>query len=151
MLLIDLFIAFFVIVALAVSWLVMNLVFGNDVQVKTAGHHETIHTAVAQAVPEKHVENPAPAARTKQPRKRSGLTCRDEMVSAAQDLTKEKGINEFAAKELVEYLVNQGTAYSVGTIRSQLSSHSQPGAAAKNGDRRDEFERISRGIYRLVS
>ncbi len=203
---INLFIAFFVIVALAISWLVFNLVFGTRPQMATTGDGENF-PAVPETGPEEPVvEAPASPVATKidsiaiaeppikkgagsaavrtvkkktvkagtgkaktapkkkssqskvkssqpkrkvgRPKKSPGSTCLDEMVTAAKALTQEKGADEFAAKEIVDYLVANGTAYSVGTIRSQLVSRATD-AESSNGDGPKDFERVKRGVYRL--
>ncbi len=205
---INLFIAFFVIVALAISWLVFNLVFGTRPEMATTGDGE-ISPTVPETVPEEPVvEVPASPAATKvdsvavaetpikktsgsatprpvkkktvkagtrksktttkkrssqpkakadqpkrkvgRPKKSPGSTCLDEIVAAAKALAQEKGADEFAAKEIVDYMVTNGTSYSVGTIRSQLVSRATD-AESSNGDGPKDFERVKRGVYRLVS
>lgn len=192
MVVINLFIAFFVIVALAISWLVFNLVFGARPQVATTGDRE-ISPATPDSVPEEPVvEVSAPPAATKvdsvaiaeppikkaagsakartvkkksnrpkgkagqpkrkvgRPKKSPGSTCLDQIVAAARALAQEKGVDEFAAKEIVDYMVANGTSYSVGTIRSQLVSRATD-AESSNGDGPKDFERVKRGVYRLAS
>jgi len=191
---INLFIAFFIIVALAISWLVFDLVFGTKPQKASTGDGESTHAIPEILTKEPVVEAPAPPAVTKvdavaaaelpvkktaasvtvrmvkkktaktgtgtaktaakkktgRPKKRSGSTCRDEMVAAVKALTKENGTDEFAAKEIVKYLLENGTKYSAGTIRSQLVSRSAKEAESSNGDSPKDFERVKRGVYRLA-
>ena len=152
MVLVNIFIAFFVIVALGVSWFVYRGVFGTAFQVAGAVGSDSIDRgtekaavvlvgAVGVSPNQIPVPEPGPLQLAKQPSKqpsrRKGTTCRDEMVAAARALTEEKGQNEFAAKEIVEYIIKKGTDYSIGTIRSYVSSKA-------------DFERIKRGRYRLA-
>ena len=155
MVLVNTFIAFFVIVALGVSWLAYNFVFGTASQIAGAVGSNLVDRgtgkaavvlaeaveAVSVSLGQTPVSEPGPIQLPKQPSKqpsrRKGITCRDQIVAAARALTEEKGENEFAAKEVVEFVIKKGTDYSIGTIRSSVSSQA-------------DFERIERGRYRLA-
>jgi hypothetical protein len=150
---INLFIAFFAIVALAASWMVLSLLLGEKPQIAGAGGKETnstpntvsdrkeeaLFTATAIAPRE---APPAP----KQPRV---STCRDEVVAAAKIIVAQNGVNEFGLKEILDYLIKNGTDYSASTIRTHVVSRCCANAANNNGLYRD-FERIDRGRYRLI-
>ena len=231
MIAVNIFIAFFVTVALGISWLVFNLVFGNKPQMATPGDGET-HAAVpeiaasevianvsdqqeatrleATATVEAPVKSTKPRAKTTtrkktvkagtsktkpatkkktakpattkkaavkkktakpagaikttkpaaakktatrkpgRPKKQTGITCRDELVAAAKVLARDNGTDEFAAKEIVDYLLENGSAYTTGTIRSQLVFRSGSEEESNNGDGPKDFTRVKRGVYRLA-
>ncbi len=81
--------------------------------------------------------------------KRKTPTCRGEVVAAARILTREKGEDEFTAKEIVDYLICNGTRYSANTIRNYIASRGCVNSAGnQNGS--GDFMRVVRGRYRLT-
>lgn len=127
MVVLNLFIAFFVIIALSVSWLAFNLVF-NDKKKSPRTDEPTIAAPPTQ----------------------KGATCREQVVEAAKAVTIEKGVNEFAATEIVAYLIETGTGYSVSTIRTHVASRCCVNASNPDDNGDKHFERVERGKYRLV-
>ena len=81
--------------------------------------------------------------------KRKRPTCRDEVIAAARIVTREKGVDEFTAKEIVDFLVGEDTEYSANTIRNYVASRCCVNAAGNHNGYGD-FMRVVRGRYRLA-
>ena len=78
------------------------------------------------------------------------MECRDEVLNAVQQIIKAKGINEFTIQEVVSRMINNGTNYKDGTIRTHIVSRLCANAPDNHNITYDDFERISRGIYKLL-
>jgi hypothetical protein len=94
-------------------------------------------------------EIPEIASKSVKPKFTPGSTCRDEVIAAAKAITGRKGVNDFAVKEVVDYLAENGSEYSPSTIRTHVVSRCCANAATNNGPYAD-FERVERGRYRLT-
>ncbi|MCD2347199.1 DUF7669 domain-containing protein [Clostridium guangxiense] len=76
--------------------------------------------------------------------------CRDEVRAVAISIITEKGKNVFTVNEVISYLKNRGTNYSENTIRTHVTSRCCKNAPKNHGTRYEDFERISRGYYKVL-
>ena len=78
------------------------------------------------------------------------MTCRDDILEAVRALIRQKGVNEFTAHEVVEYMRAHGTTYKENTIRTHITTGLMTINAAKHHSKtHDDFERTADGVYRL--
>ncbi len=143
-------VVFFIVASLVFSWFVFDLLYGEQ-----SASYKTRNLGVSTAEPpdEQGVAIQDQSAtlikREVTPPKRRRPTCRDEVVAAARMLTREKGVDEFTAKEIVDFLIAQGSEYSTGTIRNHVASRC---CVNSGGDQNGygDFMRVVRGRYRLA-
>jgi hypothetical protein len=74
--------------------------------------------------------------------------CRELILKAVRDLVSEKGRNEFTVLEIIKRL--HGADYSESTIRTHITSRCCLNAPKNHAVTYGDFERIARGLYRLV-
>jgi len=77
--------------------------------------------------------------------------CRDEILDCARQLVKQKGQNRLTVKEIVNCMKGRRTVYKESTIRTHVVSKLCANAPRHHTPKYSDFERIGRGIYRLVS
>jgi len=78
-------------------------------------------------------------------------TCRNEVLLAAQLIVRRKGRNEFTVQEVVEYMKARQTNYPESTIRTHVTSRCCSNAPNHHGTVYADFERMERGVYKLVA
>ena len=78
------------------------------------------------------------------------ITCREEVKKAVRNVIKVKGKNEFHPKEVVDYMKENGTQYKKNTIMTHITSRCCKNAPEHHQTRYEDFERIDRGLYRLL-
>ncbi len=143
-------VVFFIVFALVFSWFVFNLLYGEQ----SASHkrrNRRMSTAEPPGEQATVIQKQSITLRKHgvKPPKRRKPTCRDEVVAAARMLTREKGVDEFTAKEIVDFLTAQGSEYSAGTIRNHVASRCCVNSGGyQNGY--GDFMRVVRGRYRLA-
>ncbi len=143
-------VVFFTVVALIFTWFVFDLLYGSQ-----SASYKTRNWDVSTTEPpcEQEVAVPDQSITLRKhevaPLKRKRPTCRDEVVAAARILTREKGVDEFTAKEIVDFLMDQGSEYSAGTIRNHVASRCCVNSGG-NQNGYGDFMRVVRGRYRLA-
>jgi hypothetical protein len=78
------------------------------------------------------------------------VTCRDEVLDAATAVCLRAGRDTLTVAEILEEMRRRGTAYSESTIRTHVTSKQCANAPVHHGDHTDDFERVDRGVYRLL-
>jgi hypothetical protein len=76
--------------------------------------------------------------------------CREQILRAVRDVVQEKGRNEFTVSEIVNRLRGAGAGYADGTIRTHITSRCCRNAPKNHAVVYEDFERIARGVYRVV-
>lgn len=77
------------------------------------------------------------------------MSCRQEILEAAQRLSQQHPEGTFSSKALHATLRAQGSSYAPGTIATHLTTVMRKGTQAY-GTRYADLERVERGIYRLL-
>lgn len=77
------------------------------------------------------------------------MTCRDEILKAANFLQSSSPDNTFSPAEVIHRMQRMGTDYSESTIRTHIVSKMCHGAPTNHAGKYDDLERVSRGLYRL--
>ena len=77
------------------------------------------------------------------------MTCRDEVLKGAQELSQLSPSGEFSVDDVVAYLRRKGSAYKESTIRTHLTSRMCANAPDTHAVTYDDLERTARGTYRL--
>jgi hypothetical protein len=78
-------------------------------------------------------------------------TCRDELLSAAREIVKAKGINEISPKEVIAFMNANNTTFEDSTIRTHLVSRCCSNANRHHAIVYNDFERIGVGNYKLIN
>ena len=79
------------------------------------------------------------------------MTCRNEILVCANQIVQQKGINEFSLKEIIDCMEAVGTKYKESTIRTHVTSRMCENAPKHHATKFDDFERISRCVYRCIN
>ncbi|MHA6260581.1 DUF7669 domain-containing protein [Sporosarcina sp. CAU 1771] len=77
-------------------------------------------------------------------------SCRDEILVAVHSILKEKAVNEFTVKEIVDEMMKKNTTYKESTIQTHISSKCCMNSPKHHGTVYNDFERIRRGVYRIL-
>jgi len=77
------------------------------------------------------------------------MSCRDEVLLAAQNLSRRSGNGEFTLAEIIKLMERQGTNYSESTIRTHVVSRMCANAPDHHAVTYSDLERVGHGIYRL--
>ena len=77
------------------------------------------------------------------------MTCRDEVLKGAQELSQLSPSGEFSVDDVVAYLRRKGSAYKESTIRTHVTSRMCANAPDNHAVTYDDLERTARGTYRL--
>ena len=78
------------------------------------------------------------------------MNCRDEILFTVQQIIKAKGINEFTISEVLHNMKIKGTKFNESTIRTHITSRLCGNAPDNHPVTYDDFERIGRGVYKLL-
>ena len=78
------------------------------------------------------------------------MTCHKEVLNAAKFIVRSKGVNQFAPKEVVQHLNNRDTTYAHSTINTHIVSRCCVNTPEHHTVRYEYFERIDRGLYRVI-
>lgn len=74
---------------------------------------------------------------------------RDVILTVVQELVERKGSNEFELGEAVEYILSKNPNLNTSTIRTHITSRCCINASSHHAVTFNDYERISRGVYRL--
>jgi len=78
------------------------------------------------------------------------MTCYDDVLKAANQIIKEKGKNEFAPKEIKDFLLKNGTIYKNYTIEHELQRCCVDCNSERWWDKTyDFYEKGGRGKYKI--
>jgi len=77
------------------------------------------------------------------------MTCRDEVLNAAQILSKQSHFGEFTLGDILKFLERQGTSYKESTIRTHVVSRMCDNAPDNHGVTYADLVRSGYGTYRL--
>ena len=78
------------------------------------------------------------------------MTCRDEILAAARDLSAGSSNGEFMLKGVLKYMFAGRTTYKESTIRTHVTSRMCGNAPDNHGTTYSDFERVGPGTYKLV-
>jgi hypothetical protein len=78
-------------------------------------------------------------------------SCRDEVLSAANQIVATKGVNEFTVQEVINYLKIRGCIYQDSTIRTHIVSRCCSNAPDHHAVVYRDFDRIGRGTYCVIN
>ena len=78
------------------------------------------------------------------------FNCRDEVREAAIAVITQKDENIFAPNEIIRYLKSKGTSYKESTIMTHITSKCCKNAPANHATRYEDFERIGKGLYKVL-
>jgi hypothetical protein len=79
----------------------------------------------------------------------NNVNYRDMILTAVQELVERKGSNEFELGEAVEYILSKFPNLNTSTIRTHITSRCCINATSHHAVTYNDYERISRGFYRL--
>lgn len=82
--------------------------------------------------------------------KKSKTSARDEILEVVKEITKERAGKSFTVSEVLDMMRNLQTNYKDSTIRTHIMSKCCINAPNHHGTVFNDYERIDRGIYRLV-
>lgn len=77
-------------------------------------------------------------------------SARDEILEVVKNLTKERTVKSFTVSEVLDLMKSCETNYKESTIRTHITSKCCANAPNHHGTVYNDFERIGRGIYRLI-
>lgn len=77
------------------------------------------------------------------------MTARDEILAALPELRARLGRDTFTPAEMIAELQRRGTRYPAYTLRTEIVSRLCADAPDHHARVYDDFERVSRGVYRL--
>lgn len=76
-------------------------------------------------------------------------TCREQILSAAKQITHSKNQNEFTISEILSYLIQQNSPYKESTIRTHITSRMCGNAPSNHAVTYNDFTRVKPGVYVL--
>lgn len=82
--------------------------------------------------------------------KKIRTTARDEILTAVKNITREREEKQFGLGEVLQYMIADGTSYKESTIRTHITSKCCSNSPNHHGSVFNDYERIGKGIYRLV-
>lgn len=82
---------------------------------------------------------------------RQKVNYRDEILAAVNEIVKRKERNEFEVIEVVDHMLSKNPNYNESTIRTHITSRCCVNANANHATTYNDYERIERGLYRLLS
>jgi hypothetical protein len=77
------------------------------------------------------------------------MGAREDIFLGVESLLNRKGVNEFSIKEVLTELENLGVPFTESTVRTHIASRLCDNSPKNHEVRYPDFERISRGKYRL--
>jgi hypothetical protein len=78
------------------------------------------------------------------------MACHEEVLEAAKAIINGKGKNEFSPREVIAYLINQGSNFKETTIRTHIVSRCCKNVPVHHDTRYQYFERIAYGLYKVI-
>lgn len=82
--------------------------------------------------------------------KKTGITARDEILATVKSMTKEREVKQFSIVEVLNYMKESGTSYKESTIRTHITSRCCSNAPNHHASVFNDYERIGKGLYRLI-
>ncbi|MBT2571787.1 hypothetical protein [Planococcus sp. ISL-110] len=82
--------------------------------------------------------------------KKIRTTARDEILATAKSMTKEREVKHFSVGEILKYMKEDGTSYKDSTIRTHITSKCCSNAPNHHATVFNDYERIGKGMYRLI-
>lgn len=79
------------------------------------------------------------------------MTCRDEVLLAAKEITLGSGINQFTVDDIVKQMQSKQTKYQLSTIRTHISSRMCVNSPKHHATTFSDFERIEKGLYQIIN
>ncbi|MFF5996570.1 hypothetical protein AAGS61_17805 [Lysinibacillus sp. KU-BSD001] len=76
-------------------------------------------------------------------------TCREQILTAAEQITQSKNLNEFTILDVLNYLTHQNTPYKESTIRTHITSKMCSNAPNHHAVTYNDLTRIKPGVYSL--
>jgi len=76
--------------------------------------------------------------------------CRGEILEAVKVIIKEKNKNEFSPNEVIKHMKDNRTRYKEGTIKNHIIAKCCINTTSTFGTLYEDFERIDRGLYKLL-
>ncbi len=77
------------------------------------------------------------------------MTCRDEVLAAAQELSRRSDTGEFTLGEILKFMEKRGMQYKESTIRTHVVSRMCANSPDNHGVTFTDLERTGHGTYRL--
>lgn len=78
------------------------------------------------------------------------MTCRDEVLACAEAVVRRTGTNRFTIGDILDCMRARETQYKDSTIRTHVTSLMCINAPQHHEMKYRDFERVGRGLYRLV-
>lgn len=82
--------------------------------------------------------------------KKVRTTARDEILAAVKSIVSERETKQFSVGEVLEYMKNDGTSYKESTIKTHITSKCCSNAPNHHTSVFNDYERIGKGVYRLI-
>lgn len=76
-------------------------------------------------------------------------TCREQILTAANQITQSKNSNEFTILEILNYLTQQNTLYKENTIRTHITSRMCGNVPSHHAVTYNDLIRIKPSVYSL--
>lgn len=80
---------------------------------------------------------------------RKRVTYREEILTVVREMVQSRERKEFEVKEVVDYMLSKNPNLNESTIRTHITSRCCVNANANHATTYNDYERMSRGIYRL--
>lgn len=77
-------------------------------------------------------------------------TAREEILTVVKSITEEREEKYFSLSEVLEYMKSKDTSYKESTIRTHITSRCCSNAPNHHGTVFNDYERIGKGLYRLI-
>lgn len=77
-------------------------------------------------------------------------TARDEILSAVKFITQEREEKSFELAEVLCYMKNHQTIYKESTASTHVTSKCCANSPNRHGSVFNDYERIGKGLYRLI-
>lgn len=84
------------------------------------------------------------------PIKKVRTTAREEILIAVKSITQEREEKQFHISEVLQYMKSSETGYKESTILTHVISRCCSNSPNNHGSVFNDYERIGRGLYRLV-
>lgn len=82
--------------------------------------------------------------------KKVRTTARDEILAAVKSIVSEREVKQFSVCEVLKYMKEDETSYKESTIRTHITSKCCSNAPNHHASVFNDYERIGKGVYRLI-
>lgn len=83
--------------------------------------------------------------------KKQPTTAREEILTAVKGIISEREDNSFYLREVLQYMKSNDTSYQESTIRTHITSRCCSNSPNHHGSVFNDYERIGKGMYRLIT